>query len=180
MTSEHSKCDQKKPKCSRCSRLGIDCIGAGQRRYKFITNHDQIAVAAKDDMHTSASITVLHHSPTDLLVASMIDTMKPSTDLRYNLAWSFGPFLEHVPQRLGTNTALDAAVQVIIAAHANHCAHRKNLPDVLVKYSRALTQLRLSLDDALIAQSPETLCAVMLLLLCQVGFESSTKYFDSG
>lgn len=100
----------------------------------------------------------------------MVETMKPSMDLKYNLAWSFGPFLQYVPQRLGSSAALDAAAQVIIAAHSSRCASRRRVsPDVLVQYSRALVQLRLALGDIVTAQSLETLCAITLLLICQVG-----------
>lgn len=100
----------------------------------------------------------------------MIETMNPSINLRFNLAWSFGPFLEYVPQRLGGSAALDAAAKVIIAAHSSRCIGRRRvLPDVLVHYSRALEQLRLALDNVATAQAPETLCAIMLLLICQVG-----------
>lgn len=96
--------------------------------------------------------------------------MKPSMDLKYNLSWSFGPFLQYVPQRLGSSAALDAAAKVIIAAHSSRCASRRRVsPDVLVQYSRALVQLRLALGDIVTAHSLETLCAIMLLLICQVG-----------
>lgn len=141
----------------------------GERRYKFITNHDRAIVPAIDELK-STNIFVSPHSATDFLVASMIETMKPSVDLKFNLAWSFGPFLEYVPQRLGKSAALDAAAKVVIAAHSSHCVNRRRvLPDVLAHYSRALVQLRLALDDIATAQSPETLCAIMLPLICQVG-----------
>jgi hypothetical protein len=115
------------------------------------------------------SIIVLPQAAADLLVASMIQTIDPSMDLRYNLAWSF-PVLEHVPQRLGRSAALDAAARVVIAAHCSHCISRRRVsPDLLVDYARALTQLRLALDDIVTAQSLETLCAIKLLLVSQVG-----------
>jgi hypothetical protein len=90
-------------------------------------------------------------------------------DLKFNLAWSF-PILEHVPQRLGRSAALDAAAKVVIATHCSHSISRRRAsPKVLVEYSRALTQLRLALNDTVTAQSLETLCAITLLLISQVG-----------
>jgi hypothetical protein len=90
-------------------------------------------------------------------------------DLKFNLAWSF-PVLEQVPQRLGRSAALDAAAKVVVAAHRSHCISRRRAsPNVLVQYSRALTQLRLALHDIVTAQSIETLCAITLLLVSQVG-----------
>ena len=99
----------------------------------------------------------------------MIQTMTPLVDLRYNLAWAFGPFLEHVPQRLGRSSALDAAAKAVVAAHSSHCISRRQVsPNVLIDYSRALAHLRLAVNDITTAQSAETLCAIQLLLVCQV------------
>jgi hypothetical protein len=104
-----------------------------------------------------------------MLVASIIQTMNPSVDLKYNLAWSF-PLVGHVPQRLGRSAALDAAAKVVVAAHSNHCIGRNRVSlGALVEYSRALKQLVLALDDVSTAQSLETLCAINLLLISQVG-----------
>ena len=114
-------------------------------------------------------ILVLPASTTDLLAASMIQTMTPLVDLKYNLAWAFGPFLEHVPQRLGRSSALDAAAKAVVAAHSSHCISRRQVsPNALVGYSRALAHLRLAVKDIVTAQTPETLCAIQLLLICQV------------
>jgi hypothetical protein len=95
--------------------------------------------------------------------------MNPSMDLKFNLAWSF-PALEYVPQRLGRSAALDAAAKVLVAAHCSHCISRRRVsPNVLVDYARALTHSRLALDDIVTARSLETLCAIKLLLVSQVG-----------
>jgi hypothetical protein len=125
------------------------------------------------------SIIILPQTATDILVASMIQTMNPSMDLKYNLAWSF-PVLEYVPQRLGRNAALDAAARVVVAAHCSHCISRRRVsPNVLVDYARALTQLRLALDDIVTAQSLETLCAIKLILVSQVGLARYCRDVDS-
>lgn len=122
----------------------------------------------------------MSHSATDLLVASMVQTMNPIMDLKFNLAWAFGPFLELVPQRLGRSAALDTAAKAIVAAHASYCASRHRVsPNTLVDYSRALKQLRLALNEVVTAQSLETLCAVKLLLICQVGFAHHCVDFSS-
>jgi hypothetical protein len=146
-------------------------VGAGQRRYKFITNHDPTILPARENTLKPGSIVVVSHSATELLIASMIQTMNPAMDLKFNLAWAFGPFLELLPQRLGRSAALDAAANATIAAHSSYCSSRHLVsPNTLVVYSRALTQLRLDLNEVVTAQSLETLCAVKLLLICQVGF----------
>ncbi|KAI4793286.1 hypothetical protein E4T44_12688, partial [Aureobasidium sp. EXF-8845] len=161
------KCDQKRPDCSRCLRLGLKCHGAGERRFKFITNYDQTMITARSDTLRSASMIVLPYSPTDVLAASMVQTMDPSVDLKYNLAWSF-PLIEYVPPRLGRSAALDAAARVVVASHSSHCISRHVAsPSILSEYSRALKYLVLALDDTSTAQSLETLCAINLLLISQ-------------
>lgn len=93
------------------------------------------------------------------------------SDLRYNLTWAFGGYLLEVPRRLGVNVALDAAASALVACHLRFSTGIKE-PSVqeLTKYSFALSQLRSSLNDPVVAASANTLCAVMLLMICQVGY----------
>jgi hypothetical protein len=93
--------------------------------------------------------------------------MKLTTDLKYNLAWTYGDYLEEIPRRLGKNDALDAATDALVSAHSSFCVDRTISIQALKMYSRALNTLVLYLDDPIKAQSPETLCAVSLLLTCQ-------------
>lgn len=89
--------------------------------------------------------------------------------MRFNLFWNYGGYMRDIPQRLGYNEALDAAVEAMTSAHLDICAggaiitHR-----TLSLYTEALGALRVCLDNVDKARSPETLCAVMLLLNCQV------------
>ena len=101
------------------------------------------------------------------LMNSFVGAIKRSTDLRYNMWWSFGIFLEDVPRRLGSNEALDRAVDAVTTAHAGFCTHQPVSTKALAKYSYALKTLRVYLDDPLQASASSTLCAVMILLLCQ-------------
>lgn len=102
-----------------------------------------------------------------LLLNAFMTTIKPSTDFRYNLRWSYGLFLTDIPQRLGSNEALDCSVDAVTTAHASFCTHRIASVEALAKYSRALQVLRVCLDDPVKAHSSNTLCAVMMLLICQ-------------
>ena len=73
-----------------------------------------------------------------------------------------------MPRRLGANEALDRAVDAVTTAHASFCAGHVASVEALSKYSQALRTLRVYLDDRLHAQSSNTLCAVMVLLVCQM------------
>lgn len=74
-----------------------------------------------------------------------------------------------VPCRLGINGALDAAVDALVTTHMGFSCSREISVESLVKYSRALGALRKCLDDPILAVASETLCAVSLLLIIQVG-----------
>ncbi|CRG87879.1 hypothetical protein PISL3812_04900 [Talaromyces islandicus] len=187
---QKKKCDEKKPACSRCLRLNIPCIGSGERRFKFkeerrftkspeTDNDRQIitkqeargfaATAAAVSAAERAARTVFLPPSNELtfLTSVFVQTLKPSTDLRYNLVWNYGGFLAEVPQRLGTNEALDASVYAVCAAHSSFCLYKDISVEALTKYSHALRMLRVCLDDPVKASTPETLCAVLMLLICQ-------------
>jgi hypothetical protein len=128
-----------------------------------------------------ANVTRSPNNAVTLLASSFLETIKPSTNLKFNLLWSYGSFLDDIPRRLGTNEALDTSVAALVCAHPDLCSRRKVTIEALNKYSRALKTLRMYLDTPAMACTTETLCAVMLLLMCQVGLlsghfvEASTK-----
>lgn len=101
------------------------------------------------------------------LAGTFVETIKTETGWRFNLAWSYGNFLEDLPQRLGRNSALDTSVEALTAAHSCVCRQTGPTPDALNKFSNALSALRQHLDDAQASRSAETLCAVMLIMMCQ-------------
>ena len=110
--------------------------------------------------HPSNALTVLSQA--------FVRAIHPSTDIRWNLAWMYGGFLRDVPPRLGTNEALDTAADAVISMHSDFCVTRKLSVQALSKYGRALNTLHTYLDDPVKAASTDTLCAVTILLLCQV------------
>lgn len=94
--------------------------------------------------------------------------IKPSTDRRFNLAWTYGEFLQNVPSRLGSNKALDVAAEALVASHRDFSLRRPVTPDNLAKYSDAIKALTRGINDPIASQSLETICAVILLTMCQV------------
>ncbi|KAL4750565.1 hypothetical protein BDW72DRAFT_203832 [Aspergillus terricola var. indicus] len=169
------KCDEAKPVCTRCARRKIECVGAGEKRYKFMEEDPAIArkrVLTRQDAPEVRKEVVrrIAVNPTNsvaLLGQRLVAAMKPQTSLRYNMAWAFGGYLVGVPQRLGVNEALDAAVDALVTAHQAYAACKEITVGSLTKYSRALSALRQCLDDSLTAGSSETLCAVSVLLVVQ-------------
>ena len=87
------------------------------------------------------------------------------SDLRYDIS-GFGAFLRELPRRMGRNKALDAAVSALTAVFPILYLQEPS-STMLAAYVRALRCLRITLADRVTAQTPETLCAIYLITLCQ-------------
>lgn len=81
----------------------------------------------------------------------------------------FGPFIREVPARIGHNSALDAAVAVLVNVHAS-LVHRKIADEIVSPelYLRAIKTLQMCLEDPQQGMSANTLCASVLLGLVEV------------
>ncbi|KAL3457237.1 hypothetical protein BJX64DRAFT_280750 [Aspergillus heterothallicus] len=163
------KCDEVKPTCTRCARRGLECVGAGEKRYKFMED-GPTAIARKrsapEKKNVIRFVPTVPASYTTLLAHGLMDAIK-TKDLRYNLLWAYGGHLLAVPSRLGVNEALDTAVDALVSSHRTFASRKEITVSSITKYSRALTALRSCLDNPKTASSSETLCAVSLLLLVQ-------------
>ncbi|KKK21013.1 hypothetical protein ARAM_005093 [Aspergillus rambellii] len=174
---QKKKCDEAKPACSRCLRRGFECVGAGEQRYKFkeeygtnIGRKRAPPPRPKQELQKGQGqvVFVAPSNAVTLLAQALVATIRPATDLRYNLMWAYGDYLTLVPAHLGFNEALDAAVDALVTTHATFSSRKEVTVASLMKYSRALSALRGCLDNPRKAGTSETLCAVSLLLLVQV------------
>ena len=101
-----------------------------------------------------------------MMIANAFISTIEVTDLRYSVSY-YGAFLRQVPKRLGTNEALDASVGAL--ASAFDCLRlRQASPQMLTQYGNALKALRVCMADPVKAQTPETLCAIYFVMICQV------------
>ena len=87
---------------------------------------------------------------------------------------AFGPFIREVPSRIGHNAALDAAAACLVHAHTS-MIHHKNANELVnvERYTRAVSTLQRCLDDPGQMNSPNTLCAAVLLGLVEVNSSHS-------
>ncbi|KAH6674747.1 hypothetical protein B0J14DRAFT_20899 [Halenospora varia] len=167
---QKKKCDQAKPKCSRCTRLSIACVGGGQQRYKFKEQNVIIARSAKTQSGPKSKPPVCKarlldpSNETALVVSGFISKLEV-TDLRYDLTY-YGEFLKDIPKRLGNNEALDASASALTCAYQSVYT-RQQTPEMLGKYVHALTTLRRYLEDPTKAYAVNTLCAIYLIEVCQ-------------
>ncbi|KIW72008.1 hypothetical protein PV04_00232 [Phialophora macrospora] len=185
---QKKKCDLSEHPCPRCRRLTIPCIGLGQRRFKFVhddktstnnshaTTTDALRPEGPETEPHASFIRALeairiHSSPsngTTRLAGAFADMIKPTVSIKYNLAWTYGDYLNHVPSRLGVNEALDSATDAFLTAVGTISEYGTGSTLLaLEKYGRTLASLRKCLDDPVKARAPETLCAILFLWNCQ-------------
>lgn len=111
----------------------------------------------------------------ETLAAALVAVVQPSTNVRWNVAWTYGDFLLDVPKRLGTNKALDAAVKSLLSAYTDMCVDKTRVSSkTLTLYGKAVSSLRSCLDDAETASTTETLSAVYMIIVQQ----ASAQHFS--
>ncbi|KAJ5127227.1 hypothetical protein N7448_008006 [Penicillium atrosanguineum] len=160
------KCDELQP-CSRCLRLSVPCAGSGRQRYKFKNaDSNQMKPERTRDIVLTKQVAspTITHVPTNRLAACFINTLGIS-DIRYDITF-YGPFLKDLPRRLGHSAALDAATKALVSSYPYF--HGREVPHgVLIHYGKSLRTLRETLNDPAKIQSPDTLCAIYLISICQ-------------
>ncbi|EIT73349.1 hypothetical protein AO1008_04526 [Aspergillus oryzae 100-8] len=82
---------------------------------------------------------------------------------------SHGGFYQYIPGRLGRNVALDSAVACLCTVYADLLASEGTISkDSWRKYAQSLEALRLCLDDPGRCFQSETICASIVLQLCEL------------
>lgn len=79
--------------------------------------------------------------------------------------WTVGSFFQFVPARMGRNAALDDAVSCLCSIY---CSPYNFHTGIYQSYVKALSSLRGCLSDTSVQMESETLCASILLQMCEV------------
>jgi hypothetical protein len=174
-TNSLQQCDTAQPACSRCKRLGLNCIGGGQRRFKFIQIEERKATKQQNAPPGSQTRAIATLSKPSFALTNKVTWLSSEfasnlqvKDPRFDLS-CYGIFLPEVPKRLGSHPALDASASALMSAYP--CVYKRQpSPEALSKYGRALRVLRISLDNPDRNKIVEMLCAIYFLLICQVCF----------
>ncbi|OAG43051.1 hypothetical protein AYO21_02670 [Fonsecaea monophora] len=185
------QCDLQRPKCTRCRKARIPCIGPGEQRYKFInrSQHRRESCPAPVEGPPQSSrpfpptfdFSVPPSSESSILAQSLVAHLALK-DLRYSITQLWGPFLADLPRRMGCNEALDAATATVLGLHdaeTRFVRDSATLRPVLRQYVRAINAVRSILDDPVRAQEVETLCAVFLLAKASCYFPGPISNFIS-
>lgn len=88
--------------------------------------------------------------------------------------WLVGSFFQFVPARMGRNAALDDAVSCLCGIY---CSPHGIPAGIYQSYVRALSSLRRYLSETSLQMESETLCASILLQMCEVSLVHA-KFVD--
>lgn len=144
----------------------MPCVGSGVQRFKFV---EAVSSSSSSSHSLSPSIrSSVSRTPSNENTIALADfTYRLEIkDLRYDLCWSYGELLREIPKRLGTNAALDASASALSSAMSG-LSIGKMSQETFVRFGQAVKALRVSLMDANFVYTPETLCAIFLIWICQ-------------
>ncbi|CAI7594455.1 unnamed protein product [Penicillium discolor] len=157
----------------------MTCVGGGQQRYMFKNQslkvmQTQSEAESQSELRSFSSAgkrvvfiggpTRVPSTDTSIMAAAFVAAFQVA-DIRYAMAY-YGPFLRDIPRRLGNSPVLDSAVRALSTAHP--FLHTGSYtPNVLFLYGQSLRALRKCLNNPAEARSPNTLCAVYLIIICQ-------------
>ena len=161
------QCDQTKPICKRCKRLGLECINNGVKRWKFMP---QSAEMASDSPGTLVVVPAPRPRRTlsndkTLMAASLVHVLS-FEDSKHDVLQSGGQFFLDLPARIGHSPMLDASIKALVSSY--HYIHHHNLDrETLATYGNALEHLRVGMLDPSCSVAHK-LYAIILIGYCQV------------
>ncbi|KAF5970294.1 hypothetical protein FCOIX_10492 [Fusarium coicis] len=167
---QKKKCDQAKPACSRCARLGIPCVGSGEQKYVFkpvsFTKPFKTSFSKPRKRETSPQVPIIHkpQNSLTLLQAKLVAALE-ITDLRYGTS-CYGEFLGHIPRRLGHSHALDISVDLMMTVLPYHYSQEVP-PQVLAMYGSSLKLFKRPQDKKDRQHNPEDVAAFHIMTICQ-------------
>lgn len=82
---------------------------------------------------------------------------------------ALGDFFPFIPSRLGINIALDSAVSCLCQIYRDVLNGRPTSHHTIKQYANSLNALQRCIKEPQLRLEPETICATILLQLCEVG-----------
>ncbi|KAH6711179.1 hypothetical protein BKA61DRAFT_613220 [Leptodontidium sp. MPI-SDFR-AT-0119] len=185
------KCDEKRPQCTPCLKSGWKCPGY-QTRWKFVdevprleehyannkfvfdVTDFKISEKAIDKLRNERLVmwekpTVPRYINPNPLGSAFVFCLESNVTGKLFPLRLVGSFFQFIPARLGRNIALDDAVECICSIYAQALPAPNELPRGIYRdYAKALASLRSCLDDSVLWKESETLCASVILPLCEL------------
>ena len=134
----------------------------------------------KDSMKSNGTVTIWNNTTnkrctmseiprwleTNYLGSSLVYCLESKVEGTLIPLWLVGSFFQYIPARIGRNAALDAAVSCLCDIY---CSPYNFPVGIYQKYGKAISSLRGCLSDTSLQMESETLCASILLQMCEVG-----------
>lgn len=153
------QCDQGQPKCGRCNRLSIPCIGVGRQRLIF--------KPYQDETHTPHP-KAIPSNETSNLTSSLVHILGIE-DIRYDIRTFGGKGITDLPSEIGANPALDATVSAMVALYRVR-QYNDSKVVALTHYGRALKRIMEMVQDPDIKYGIK-LKTVLVMGICQVSIQ---------
>jgi hypothetical protein len=165
---QKKRCDQAKPKCSRCARLKTTCVGSGVKRFVFKSENQQ---AAKN---VSQTVVARKNNPAPAPVLSNEKTLMSGNlvhilnldDPAYDIS-TFGLFVVDLPRHVGSSKSLDAAIGAFVAGFGTLQNKTMSKVFALDRYVCAIKTLRETMNDPVLANTKDNMCSIYLIAICQ-------------
>lgn len=157
------QCDQERPKCGRCKRLSIACIGVGRQRLIFKPYQDDILALRPK---------VIPSNETSKLTSSLVHILGIE-DIRYDIRVFGGKGITDLPAEIGVNPALDATVSAMVALYRVR-QYNDSKVVALSHYGMALRAIMEMVKDPDIQYSIK-LKTVLVMSICQVRMKATPR-----
>ena len=136
-----SKCDQAKPKCGRCKRIGVPCVGNGVKRWKFHSFQSE-----SSDPSVMSSSPSRSPSNSQSKIASSLVHILQTEDCRFDIRAFGGKLIPELVAQIGCNAALDSCVAAMVTLYRSHQCQKSRV-EGLTAYGDALAATRKAMLD---------------------------------
>lgn len=173
------QCDEAKPSCGLCRRLGIKCVDNGVRRWKFVHEAAEADAAAAPALVSTSTTTALVSVPraarrpilsvpqnkTTALTAALVRLLEVR-DVRYSVRVFGDQSMEALPSQLGASPELDTTISAVVALYGSRLSGASRV-EGLRCYGRALAATRRAVA-AYEAAPTVAIHSMLMIWMCQV------------
>ncbi|KAI1059186.1 hypothetical protein LB507_003948 [Fusarium sp. FIESC RH6] len=139
---QKKRCDQAKPKCGRCKRIGVPCVGNGVKRWKFHSFQSE----SSDPSVMSSSSPSRSPSNSQTKIASSLVHILQTEDCRFDIRAFGGKLIPELVAQIGCNAALDSCVAAMVTLYRSHQCQKSRV-EGLTAYGDALAATRKAMLD---------------------------------
>ena len=149
--------------------------------YEKILRVDESADSSKAEgfrKSCNGRSTIIRHLDSNSLASALIYCLESHNNNLLIPLPLLGSFFELIPARLGHNDALDHSVATLCSIYLKQPAFSYDMDTELYrKYAKALSSVRHFIEEDFRRMESETLCASILLQMCEVSVQTTSRQF---